>query len=58
MGIPLSLRRHLLWRRRVAAARAWQEAERHISAQQNAAVRRILSLADEQRGTPERPVSG
>jgi hypothetical protein len=39
--------RKLMWRRRLQAARAWQEAERHQAAEHSAAVRRIL-------GQPER----
>jgi len=34
--------RHLLWRGRVRAARAWRDAEREQAAEHGAAVRRIL----------------
>lgn len=34
--------RHLFYRDRVAAARAWSDAERREAAEHNAAVRRIL----------------
>lgn len=34
--------RHLLWRNRVALARAWSEAARHEAAAHNEAIRRIL----------------
>lgn len=54
MDIPLSLKRRLLWRRRVAAARAWQQAERQRAAAQDEAIGRILGLAAEVRGTSER----
>ncbi|GIF11632.1 hypothetical protein [Actinoplanes teichomyceticus] len=35
--------RHLLYRRRAAAARAWRDAERAQAAERNAAVRRIVA---------------
>lgn len=37
--------RHMLYRRRVEAARAWSDAERREAAERNAAVRRILDQA-------------
>lgn len=45
MTPPERLLRRLLWRRRVAAARAWRDAERRQAAEQSAAVRRILDQA-------------
>jgi hypothetical protein len=45
MSYPIPLLRRLAWRRRVAAARRWQEAERRDSAAHNAAVRRIVDQA-------------
>ncbi|MFD1365021.1 hypothetical protein [Actinoplanes sichuanensis] len=39
------LKRLMMWRRRVRAARAWQEAERRQAAERDAAVRRILDQA-------------
>jgi hypothetical protein len=53
MLLPTGLRRSL-WPRRVAAARASQEAERQQAVEQNAAVRRILGLAEQQHGISER----
>lgn len=44
MLIPAPVRR-LLWRRRIAEARAWQTAARAEAAQHNAAIRRILDQA-------------
>jgi hypothetical protein len=38
--------RKLRWRRRMRAARAWQEAQRRQAAEHNAAVRRILDQAE------------
>ncbi|MEV6306492.1 hypothetical protein AB0M02_44290 [Actinoplanes sp. NPDC051861] len=37
--------RHVMWVRRVAAARAWSAAERAQAAEHSAAVRRILAQA-------------
>lgn len=37
--------RHLLYRRRVQAARAWSDAERRDVGERNAAFRRILNQA-------------
>ena len=52
MRLPCWIR-HLLWRRRCAAARAWQEAERAQAAQHSAAIRAIVERG---RSTPD-PVS-
>ncbi|PWK47657.1 hypothetical protein [Actinoplanes xinjiangensis] len=38
--------RRVMWRRRLRAARAWQEAARRQAAEHNAAVRRILGQAE------------
>jgi hypothetical protein len=38
--------RKLMWRRRVRAARIWQEAARSQAAEHSAAVRRILDQAE------------
>lgn len=54
MGTPLSLIRHLLWRRRVAEVRAWQDDERRRAAANNEIIRAILEQAGEVSGTPER----
>jgi hypothetical protein len=47
MGIPLSLKRRLLWRRRVAEARAWQKAERQRAAACSEVIRQILDQTAE-----------
>ena len=56
MKLPPNLKRRLLWRRRVQAGRAWQDAERRAAAQRSEAIRRILDLAVESKGRPERSV--
>jgi hypothetical protein len=38
--------RKLMWRRRLRAARAWQEAERQQAVEHSAAVRRILGQVE------------
>ena len=51
----IELTRHLLFRRRLQAARQWQEAERVQAAEHSEAIRRIL---DQDRGiTPALVVS-
>jgi hypothetical protein len=42
MTLPVRLLRQLLWRRRVAAALAWQRAARAQAAEHDDAIRRIL----------------
>lgn len=42
----LKLWRRRAWNRRVAAARAWQDAERAAEVERSAALRRILDQAD------------
>ncbi len=49
MSVRVPLLSRFLWRRRVAAARAWQAAERLQAAERSKAVRRILAQARTER---------
>jgi hypothetical protein len=45
-GMLTEIMRRVMWRRRLRAARAWQEAAGRQAAEHNAAVRRILDQAE------------